>query len=277
MAWHAAAKKAQGFTQSCPDCHWQSVAVERRWIGKTLRPSGMNAPGDSGTGDCIDEIVSGRTSRRCKRQRERQTGQSQQFPPQNETRLVGPTFYFFRLWKRSVAVQAPERQFRMDLENARREFWIGPQDRIDLADLRGDVEQLPGHFAWWLRGGERGVTSGDIVRGVDRGSRRNREHRRLTLPEQRPDGILGSAAAVTRSFGQPDRNVDGDDRGHPRCGEHVGKIRINGDDAVVASRPDESGNPATRAAVNPRQPHVSCSLTHRPDSGTAVVPTVGWR
>ena len=97
MAWHAAARETQGFTQSCPDCHWQSVAVERRWIGKTLRLSGMNAPGYDSAGEGVDQIVSGRAFRRCKRERERQAGQSQQFPPQNEARLVGPTFDFFCL------------------------------------------------------------------------------------------------------------------------------------------------------------------------------------
>src|SRR5262245_1796442 len=97
MAWQAAAKKAQGFTQSCPDGHWQSVAVERRWIRKTLRLSGMNAPGYGSAGEGIDQIVGGRALRRCVGQRGPQAGQSQQFPPQNEARLVWPTFYFFRL------------------------------------------------------------------------------------------------------------------------------------------------------------------------------------
>src|SRR5262245_1419710 len=143
MAWHAATRKAQGFTQSCPDCHWQSVAVDGRWIGKTLRLSGMNAPGYGGAGEGIDQIVGGRALRRFMGQRGPQAGQSQQFPPQNEARLVGPTFNFFCLCERSLAVQAPERQFRMDLENVPRELWIGAQDCIDLPDLRRDVEQLP--------------------------------------------------------------------------------------------------------------------------------------
>ena len=67
------------------------------WIGKTLRLSGMNAPRYGSAGECVDQIVSGRSFRRCKRERERQAGQSQQFPAQNEARLVGPTFDFFRL------------------------------------------------------------------------------------------------------------------------------------------------------------------------------------
>src|SRR5262245_21439988 len=160
MAWHAAAKKTQGFTQSCPDCHWQSVAVERRWIGKTLRLSGMNAPGYGSAGERVDQIVGGRALRRCVGQRGRQASQSKQFPPQNEARFVGPTFNFFRLCKRSLAVQAPERQFRMHLENARREFWIGAQDSIDFPDLWRDVEQLSGYFARRFGGSERGATRG---------------------------------------------------------------------------------------------------------------------
>jgi hypothetical protein len=76
----------------------------------------------------------------------------------------------------------------------------------------------------------------------------------LTLPNQGSYSILGSAAAVTRSFGQPDRNVDRDDVRHLRCDEHMGKIRINGDDAVIACRSDGSGNPAARTSVDPRQP-----------------------
>src|SRR5262249_62024266 len=102
MAWHAAAKKAQGFTQSCPDCHWQSVAVERRWIGKTLRPSGMNAPGGSGTGGCIDEIVSGRTSRRGKRPGGRRAAPSPAVPPAKENQARRRDFLFFFLWCRAV-------------------------------------------------------------------------------------------------------------------------------------------------------------------------------
>ena len=36
------------------------LAIRGRWIGKTLRLSGMNAPGYDSAGEGIDQIVSGR-------------------------------------------------------------------------------------------------------------------------------------------------------------------------------------------------------------------------
>jgi hypothetical protein len=76
----------------------------------------------------------------------------------------------------------------------------------------------------------------------------------LALPKQRPYGILGSAAAVARMFGQADRNIDRDDR---RClwrEKHVGKAGINGDDEIVACRSDESRNPAARTTIDASPP-----------------------
>jgi hypothetical protein len=76
----------------------------------------------------------------------------------------------------------------------------------------------------------------------------------LALPKQRPYGILGSAAAVARAFGQADRNVDRDDR---RClwrDKDVGEVGINGDEEIVACRSDESRYPAARTTIDASHP-----------------------
>src|SRR5262245_38346251 len=117
----------------------------------------------------------------------------------------------------------------------------------------------------------RGIACGAVIRRVDRVTRRNREYRRLTLPKQWSYGILCSAAAVARSFGQADRNVDRDDRRGLWSGEHIGKVRIDGDDAVVTCRPDENRNPAARTSIDARQPEICCSLTHMPTVARALL------
>ena len=88
-----AAVKGSRATQSCPDNHWQSGG---RWIGKTLRLSGMNAPGYDSAGEGMDQIVSGHSLGGASVSASGQPA-SQLFSARKISQAGGPTFDFFRL------------------------------------------------------------------------------------------------------------------------------------------------------------------------------------
>src|SRR5262249_30161163 len=96
---------------------------------------------------------------------------------------------------------------------------------------------------------------------------RHREHRRLTLPEQRPHGVFGRAPAGAGSLRQSDRHVDRDDGGLFRRVEHIDEPRHHRDPHAVALRAGERRDPRAAATGDAGKP----SHGRRPTGGGAAV------
>ena len=217
----------------------------------------MNPSRDRGAGQRVEQIIRvGAFRRRRVNGGVGKAGIDQQSAAQRETWLVRPAFDLLRFGKRPPAVEPPERQFRMNLEHARGLSAVRAQIFIHLADFWRNVKQLLRNLARRIGVRERQPAGFAIIGGVNRRPCRHREHRRLTLPQQRAHRILRLPPAVTRALRQADGNVDRDNRRRLGRPHYVGKARRDLNAQVVPFRPNECDHPSAWAAIRARKPYV---------------------
>src|SRR5258705_2988105 len=223
----------------------------------------MNAPRNDGTGKGIQQVVgAGAFGRRAVHQLSRKARRNQEPPPQGESRVVASALDLLGLAQWAFSVESPERDLGMDLEDTPSGLRVVAQARVNLANLRDQHEQLLRYLARRLRTGERDPAGLAIVRGRERGPRRDRKYRGLSRAEKGPHRILGRPAARAGALRQADRNVDRNDARRLRRGEHLGKARHDTYAYVAIDGARECHDPASPTAVNTREPSIIQDFSH---------------
>src|SRR5690606_29546829 len=132
---------------------------------------------------------------------------------------------------------------------------LRPQETVDLADLREEVEALPRHFARRRRGRERGAASFPISVGIDRGPRGNREDRGLPRPEQAAYRLLRPAAGPLDMVRQADRHVDRDQAARRQAADQATPAALDPQDRGLGCRNvTGSCDPTGLAAIHAHDP-----------------------
>src|SRR5262249_58707631 len=113
---------------------------------------GENRPRDGGAGGRVKAIAAARAlGGQGFDARARNSGRNQQAPPKCEARAVGHALDLLWLPERAIAIEPPECDLGMGLEDSWRERRIGSQQSIHFADSRHDHVELLRDFPRRLR------------------------------------------------------------------------------------------------------------------------------
>ena len=249
-------------TPRSPSCRPQASRVGR--IGKRSRQPGMNAPRNGGTGERVQQVVGAGALGRLRRSRSSAAKPVATRSPRRRASpgVVASALDLLGLAQRAFSVEPPERDLGMDLEDtcggAASSRRHASTSRIFGASMNSCFDTLRGGS----RTGERDPAGLAVVRGRERGPRRDRKYRGLSRAEKRPHRVLGRPAARAGALRQADRNVDRNDARRLRRGEHVGKARHDAYAYVAIGGADECHDPAGPAAVDTREPSIIQDFSH---------------
>jgi hypothetical protein len=238
-----------------PDRYRQTELIARRRIREGRRNPCKDASRDRRAGECVEKVVRGCARRRgCFRYSLGKSVGDKQAPAQRKARSAGMPFDLLGFGQRPVAVEPPERDLWVNLENAVGQLRSVTQRCVDLADFWSDHEKLSGHFFRRVRCFQCQPASVAVVLRIDRPARRHRENRRLPIAQKRPHGAFRPSPLrsdmVWKSDGHVHRN---NARLLGRC-ENIRELSEQANPNVLVVRPDERRDPPGPAAVHPRDP-----------------------